>query len=44
MEQGIDIQPVNAAMYSKLKYTLWVDFLPQNSTPLDSWLELYNSF
>ncbi len=44
MENGVDIQPVNAAMYSRLKYTPWVDFPPQNSTPLDTWLKLYNSF
>ena len=44
MENGVDIQPVNAAMYSRLKYTPWVDFPPQNSTPLDTWLKLYNLF
>ncbi len=44
MERGVDIKPVNAAMYSKLKYTPWVDFPPHESTPLDTWLEIYNSF
>lgn len=41
---GQEMQPVNAAMYSRLRYTPWVDFPPQNSNPLDTWLEIYHSF
>jgi len=44
MEQGVKIQPVNAAMYARLQYTPWVDFPPQESNPLDDWIEIYNSF
>ena len=44
MEKGLDVIPVNAAMYAKLRYTPWVDFPPQGSHPLESWLEIYNSF
>ncbi len=43
MENGIMIQPVNSAMYARLKYTPWVDFPPQESTPLDDWVSIYNS-
>ena len=31
-------------MYAKLRHTSWVDFPPQGSHPLESWLEIYNSF
>jgi hypothetical protein len=44
MENGIKIQPINAAMYAKLRYTPWLDFPPQNSQPLATWLNLVNSF
>ena len=43
MIKGQQITSVNAAMYSKLTYTPWVDFPPQNSHPLDDWLNIYNS-
>lgn len=43
MEQGQDIECVNAAMYAKLRYTPWVDFPPQGSHPLEDWLNIYNS-
>ncbi len=42
-KEGQDIECVNAAMYAKLKYTPWVDFPPQNSHPLEDWLNIYNS-
>lgn len=44
MEQGQYVTPVNAAMYSKLKYTPWVDFPPQGSHPLDQWHSIFRSF
>lgn len=44
MEKGIQIQPVNAAMYAKLRYTPWIDFPPQNSHPLDTWMNMFQSF
>lgn len=43
MEEGQDIECVNAAMYARLKYTPWLDFPPQNSHPLETWLNIYNS-
>lgn len=44
MEKGIQLQPVNAAMYAKLRYTPWIDFPPQNSHPLDTWMNMFQSF
>ena len=44
MASGQYVQPVNAAMYAKLRYTPWVDFPPQGSHPLDDWQKLFNSF
>ncbi len=44
MEKGVSFQPINAAMYAKLKYTPWLDFPPADSHPLDTWNEIYNSF
>lgn len=44
MERGVEIPPINAAMYARLQYTSWVDFPPQNSNPLDEWIMFYNSF
>ena len=40
MEAGQDIECVNAAMYAKLRYTPWVDFPPQDSHPLEDWLNI----
>lgn len=42
MEDGQSIQCVNAAMYARLRYTPWVDFPPNGSKPLTTWLEIYN--
>ncbi|MEC0212786.1 hypothetical protein P4H70_28045 [Paenibacillus ehimensis] len=44
MKKGIEIKPVNAAMYAKLKYTPWIDFPPQNSHPLEDWQAFFRSF
>lgn len=44
MQQGEMIQPNNAAMYAKLRYTPWTNFPPQNSHPLWDWQKLFRSF
>lgn len=44
MRNGIEIVPVNAVMYAKLRYTPWIDFPPQNSKPLKAWHDIYKSF
>ena len=43
MENGQDIECVNAVMYAKLRYTPWVDFPPAGSHPLEDWLRIYKS-
>ena len=42
MQNGLDIECANAAMYAKLRYTPWLDFPPSNSHPLEDWLSIYN--
>lgn len=44
MENGLNITPVNAVMYAKLKYTPWIDFPPQKSHPLQAWHKIFKSF
>lgn len=44
MEKGIKLQPLNAAMYAKLKYTPWTDFPPQGSHSLATWHKFFRSF
>lgn len=43
MEEGMEIQPVSAAMYAKLKYTPWIDFPPEGSHPLEDWQSIIHS-
>lgn len=44
MEDGIDLKPVNAAMYAKLRYTPWTDFPPQSAHALRTWHGYFRGF